>query len=226
MRGEALGVVADAQSYYASKDQSLVSKDRHATMVPLVMRGDEVAPLVELVKARERAGRLPGRDHRLADGRRRLREALRGGPAEGRAADRPAGGADRARARVRRGRGRARAGAARAALDRGRRRADRARRAGVRGVVLRREHDLGDGPRARDRLRAVHPLALPRGARARAREDRRDRRVRRDGEPGRALQRHRLRARDVRDAAGARHGPAQPRARRDPRRHRLGASRR
>ena len=45
----------------------------------------------------ERAGRLPGLDHRHADGRRRLREALRGGPAEGRAADRAAGGADRAR---------------------------------------------------------------------------------------------------------------------------------
>ena len=50
-RGQALGVVADAQSYYASNDQSLVSKDRHATMVPLVMRGDEVAPLVDLVKS-------------------------------------------------------------------------------------------------------------------------------------------------------------------------------
>ena len=31
--------------------QSLVSKDRHATMVPLVMRGDDVAPLVDLVTA-------------------------------------------------------------------------------------------------------------------------------------------------------------------------------
>ena len=50
-RGEALGIVAEAQSYYASDDESLVSKDRHATMVPLVMRGDEVAPLVELVQA-------------------------------------------------------------------------------------------------------------------------------------------------------------------------------
>ena len=80
-----------------SNDQSLVSKDRHATMVPLVMRGDEVAPLVDLVKSAERAGRLPGLDHRLADGRRRLREALRGRPAEGRAADRAARGADRPR---------------------------------------------------------------------------------------------------------------------------------
>ena len=52
-RGQALGVVAEAQSYYASDDQSLVSKDRHATMLPLVMRGDEVAPLVDLVKSED-----------------------------------------------------------------------------------------------------------------------------------------------------------------------------
>ena len=51
-RAAALGVVAEAQSYYSSDDQSLVSKDRHATMVPLVMRSDEVAPLVELVSRR------------------------------------------------------------------------------------------------------------------------------------------------------------------------------
>jgi RND superfamily putative drug exporter len=50
-RAEGLGVVAEAQSYYASDDKSLVSKDRHATMVPVVMRGDEVAPLVDLVKS-------------------------------------------------------------------------------------------------------------------------------------------------------------------------------
>jgi uncharacterized membrane protein YdfJ with MMPL/SSD domain len=49
-RGEALGV-AEAQSYYASDDQSLVSKDRHATMVLLVMRTDEIAPLVAFVQS-------------------------------------------------------------------------------------------------------------------------------------------------------------------------------
>jgi RND superfamily putative drug exporter len=48
-RSAALGVVADARSYYSSKDRSLVSQDRHATMVPLVTRGDDVAPLVDLV---------------------------------------------------------------------------------------------------------------------------------------------------------------------------------
>ena len=96
-RSEALGIVAGAQSYYGSSDPALVSKDGHATMVPLVMRGDEIAPLVELV------GTENGRDGfavsitGVADGRRRLREALRGGSAEGRAADRAAGGADRAR---------------------------------------------------------------------------------------------------------------------------------
>jgi uncharacterized membrane protein YdfJ with MMPL/SSD domain len=52
-RGAALGVVADAQSYYTSDDQSLVSKDRHATMVLVVTRGDEVAPLVDLVTSED-----------------------------------------------------------------------------------------------------------------------------------------------------------------------------
>ena len=52
-RGAGLGVVADAQSYYASDDDSLVSKDRHATMLPLVTRGDDVVPLVELVQSED-----------------------------------------------------------------------------------------------------------------------------------------------------------------------------
>ena len=52
-RGEALGVIAEAQSYYASDDQSLVSQDRHATMVLLVMRSDEIAPVVDLVKSED-----------------------------------------------------------------------------------------------------------------------------------------------------------------------------
>ena len=223
---QALGVVADAQSYYALERPvaRLEGSPRDDGAARDARRRGRSARRAGAVG--ERTGRLPGLDHRLPDGRRRLREALRGGPAEGRAADRAAGGADRPPARVRRGRGRPRAGAARAAVDRGRGRPDRARRAGVRGLVLRREHDLGDGPRARDRLRALHPLALPGGARARAGEGRRDRGVGSDGEPRRALQRDRLRARDVRDAARARHDPAEPRARRDPRRHRLGASRR
>src|SRR3954454_12146985 len=50
-RSAALGMVADARSYYGSNDRSLVSNDGHATMVPLVIRGDEVAPLVDLVQA-------------------------------------------------------------------------------------------------------------------------------------------------------------------------------
>jgi len=52
-RGEELGIVAEAQSYYASDDQSLVSQDRHATMVLLVMRHDEIAPVVDLVKSED-----------------------------------------------------------------------------------------------------------------------------------------------------------------------------
>ena len=54
-RASALGVVAEAASYYSSDDESLVSKDRRATMVPLVMRSDEVAPLVDLVKSEDGA---------------------------------------------------------------------------------------------------------------------------------------------------------------------------
>jgi len=52
-RAQALGVVAQTESFYASDDQSLVSKDRHATMVPLVTRSDEIAPLVDLVKSQD-----------------------------------------------------------------------------------------------------------------------------------------------------------------------------
>jgi RND superfamily putative drug exporter len=50
-RGNELGVVAEAQSFYVSHDESLVSKDRHAMMVPLITRSDEVAPLVDLVQS-------------------------------------------------------------------------------------------------------------------------------------------------------------------------------
>jgi uncharacterized membrane protein YdfJ with MMPL/SSD domain len=52
-RAEGLGVIAEAQSYYVSDDRSLVSEDGHATMVPLVMRSDDVAPLVDLVKSED-----------------------------------------------------------------------------------------------------------------------------------------------------------------------------
>ncbi len=50
-RGEGLAVVAGTHSYYASEDESLVSKDRHATMVPVVTRGEDVLPLVELAQS-------------------------------------------------------------------------------------------------------------------------------------------------------------------------------
>ena len=50
-------------------------------------------------------------------------------------------------------------------VDRRRARPDALARAGVRAVDLRHEHAHGDGARARDRLRAVRRLALPRGAR-------------------------------------------------------------
>jgi hypothetical protein len=137
-RAQALSAFADARSYYDTDDASLVSKDRHATMVPIVVRGDDVAPLVDLVSS------VNG-----ADG---FQVSI-------------TGGADHPRARVRRGRRRTGAGPARAAVDRDRGRPDGACRPGVRGLVLRGEHDLRHGPRARDRLRALHPLALPGGAR-------------------------------------------------------------
>ena len=66
--------------------------------------------------------------------------------------------------------------AAVARLDHRRARADGARRAGFSALGLRHQHAHRDGPRARDRLLAVHPLPLPRGARSRAGEARRDRR--------------------------------------------------
>jgi uncharacterized membrane protein YdfJ with MMPL/SSD domain len=55
-RAGGLGVVAEAQSYFVSDDRSLVSKDRHATMVPIVTQGDQVAPLVDLVKSEDGRG--------------------------------------------------------------------------------------------------------------------------------------------------------------------------
>jgi len=48
-RAKQLRVVTDAQTYHASKNRSLVSSDRHATMIPIATRGDQVAPLVGLV---------------------------------------------------------------------------------------------------------------------------------------------------------------------------------
>src|SRR3954454_1859912 len=49
-----LDAVAAVQSYYGTRDESLVSNDRHATMVPIVTQGDEVIPLVDLVTAADR----------------------------------------------------------------------------------------------------------------------------------------------------------------------------
>ena len=84
-RAEGLGVVADTQSYYASNDESLVSKDRHATMVPVVMRSDEVAPLVDLVKTQDGQEGFQVSITGSLTANAELREALRTGPAEGRA---------------------------------------------------------------------------------------------------------------------------------------------
>ena len=75
------------------------------------------------------------------------------------------------------------------------------------------------------RLLALRRLPLPRGAPARARQGRRDRRRRRHLQPRGALQRRRVRGGDDRHALRARLDPAQPGRRRDPRRRRLGGRR-
>ena len=48
---KALPAVAETQIFYASGDESLVSNDGQATMIPVVTRGDDVVPLVELVQS-------------------------------------------------------------------------------------------------------------------------------------------------------------------------------
>ncbi len=49
----ALPAVAETQSFYTSGDESLVSNDGQATMVPVITRGDDVVPLVELVQSED-----------------------------------------------------------------------------------------------------------------------------------------------------------------------------
>ena len=129
-------------------------------------------------RAEQRARRLQRRDDRRGDARPRLQRPLPARPQVGRARVRPSGGADRAVDRLRQ-RGR-RADPARDGdhLDRRRARALRADRGGILALGLLREHAHGHGPGARDRLLAVRPLALPRGADRRPRRTRGDRRRR------------------------------------------------
>ena len=49
-RGRESGVVADARSYFTAGDDSLVSEDRRATIVPIYLRTDAVGPLVDVVE--------------------------------------------------------------------------------------------------------------------------------------------------------------------------------
>ncbi|HLM32814.1 MAG TPA: MMPL family transporter [Gaiellaceae bacterium] len=55
-RARETGVVADAKSFFASGDDSLVSQDRHATIVPIFLRTDEVAPLVDVIEKADGGG--------------------------------------------------------------------------------------------------------------------------------------------------------------------------
>ena len=153
-------------------------------------------------------------------GRRRGRRVA-GGSEEGRALLRRSARAGRPAARLRRGRRGPRAAHARDRLDRGRARAGGAPGAGVRPVGLHPEHADRHGPRARDRLLAVHPLPLSGGAAAGAGEAGRDRHRGRHRRPRRPLQRDRVRARDARAPAGPEHDLPQPGRRRDPGRDRL-----
>jgi putative drug exporter of the RND superfamily len=52
-RANALSVVGATHVFYASADESLVSNDGQATMIPVVTRGDGVAALVELVQSED-----------------------------------------------------------------------------------------------------------------------------------------------------------------------------
>ena len=174
--------------------------------------------------AGERRG-LPGRHHGGSHREPRLRQAVAEGPRDGRARVRLAGGADRPRARLRsRGR-RDRAGADGDPLDHRRARPRGARLSRVHALGVHREHAHGDGARARNRLFAVHRLALSRGAGARLAQGRRDRASRCDGEPRGAVQRQHVRDRAARHVHRPDLDHAEPRARRDPRRHRLGRRR-
>ena len=88
--------------------------------------------------------------------------------------------------------------------------------------LLHTEPDHDDGHRGRGRLRAVHRVALPRGAAQRSREARCDPGIGRDGLSRRVLQWHDRRARARRHAARADHDLPEPGRRRDHRRAGLG----
>ena len=217
------GGVDSVRTYLDARDPSLVSKDRHATMVQFAEASDDgIDDDRRRGRARRREPGVRRLGHRPEDARPRLQRALAERPAARRAPVRPAGRADHPAARLRGGRRRARPAADHAALDRGRARPRRRPRARVQPLGLRDQHADRDGARARDRLRAVRRLALPRGARPGPREARRDRRVGDDREPGGGLQRDDVRDRDVRDADRAELDHAQPRGGRDRRRDRLG----
>ncbi|HYM63564.1 MAG TPA: MMPL family transporter [Gaiellaceae bacterium] len=55
-RGRETGVVTDAQSFFTSGDDSLVSEDRHATAVPILLRTEDLNPLVDVVDEADGGG--------------------------------------------------------------------------------------------------------------------------------------------------------------------------
>ncbi len=105
--GERTGAITHAVGYHRDGVETLVSPDRHATLIAIRLAHPETKSVEQVTAVlRELAGRgefevgMTGAhivDHDFG-------EALRARPPEGRAALRPAGGADHARARLRRAR--------------------------------------------------------------------------------------------------------------------------
>ena len=217
------GVVRVGPSYYETHAPPQVSADRHSTLIPLSMPGNQVEPGGyedrsgrRAGRTRERPGRLPRPRDRRGHPQPRLHEALGERPPD-RRGDRhpdrtrdPAGG-------VRHGRGRARAARAGDLRDHRRAGAGRADRPDLPAQLLRRQHAHVHGPGGGDRLLPVHRVALPRGAAARARAARGDRRRRHDREPRGAVQRHDGGARARGDADRPDEDLRQPCSRRHPR---------
>ncbi len=146
----------------------------------------------------------------------------RRGLEEGRARLRDPGGARHPRAGLRGARRCGRPATRRVLLDRDRTRAGGDLQPGARPLGVPVPDDDDHGPRHRDRLRAVHRLALSGGAGGREAGARGDRGRRGDREPGGALQRARVRARDVRPPSRPGLRAAQPRGGRADRRARVG----
>ena len=216
-------------TFYDSGERRLVSGDRDATGM-LVALGrdaeDDIEDVVDAVRAADGRDGFEVGDHRRAHAGRGLRHAGGRGSAQRRAGLRSAGGVDRAVDRVRVG-GRGAGAVAVGDRSRSRSRSRCSRWSGQvfplsvfatnmltgMGLALGIDYSLFVLSRFREE----------RASRARAAGG--DRRGRRDGQPGGAVQRDRLHAGDGRAAVGAEHDHAQPGRGGDRRRGGLGGRR-